>query len=528
MFGIIYLECSSDPTNSFPHLCGAGIHGYKYETLPAVYFEQVPYLVTPNGYSDKLSAAKIKELKDKKKPIYEFGEQKIEFNSVPSADTGIKVMDGWLGRNISDVATGFGEAKNRNIVLAETLMEFLRAHKFDHLIINSSEATFHACLGQLDTWHKMQWRQESGEPISGSDYFKELHVLLKEQPHTLKSPAKNKELPDWFNRPLYNAMYGVAAASRGNGNTFAYIEGEMNAKDYWNADKPIPEALRVKWVYMLQNRPIPEYDIGGKHYYQYFVGDHNSGADDIEMLGMQNSTVCHGLVLMPERVELLHQVSEYHTKAVWGPESRNYKYDTMMLLNTTNLNKQQAVWELKNIGIENLMLKNNRNELVGYDNSPLSVVMRPPRLSYRILEVEEEMLRVLQATLHQLGHDVGRDQYKPINVTLNDYTDKFFSTTEAKGKTVTKMTDFYSNANDSVEVSLKNSIAKPQKVLLVRGIDLPPRNNMSKMAEENPKVYLVTWPCDRCIFRYATVIITDVTISIWMGAYSNMRVVMES
>ena len=138
------------------------------------------------------------------------------------------------------------------------------------------------------------------------------------------------------------------------------------------------------------------------------------------------------------------------------------------------------------------------------------------------------MLRVLQATLHQLGYDVGRDQYKPLNVTLNDYSDKFFSTTETKGKSVTKMTDFYSNANDSVEVQLENSVSKPQKVLLVRGIDLPPRNNMSKMAEENPKVYLVTWPFDRCIFRYATVIITDVTISIWMGAYSNKRVVMES
>lgn len=527
MIGVIYLGCGTDITDSFPHLCGGGIHGYMYETLPAVHFEKLPYLVTPSEYKEKLSAAKIKDLKGKKQPTYKFEETEIEFNPTPYSDvTGVTLIDGWLGRNIANVADGFGEAKNRTIILAETLLEFLRCYKLDKLILHTDEAHFIGTLERMATYEKMQWRMDNGEPLPAGEYLKEIYEIFKTLPVTYKHPTKNKELPEWYYRALCNTLYGISTASRGNANTFASVTSELRQDSYWSAEKPIPEILRLKWIYTLQGRPLVERVINDKTYHQYFVGDHSSGADDIEMLGMANSQVCYGLVLLSEPVPIVESVNDYHTKAVWGPESRNYRYDTIMLLNTTNINKPKACWELNNIGIGNLLLKNNRNELVGYDNSPISIVMRPPRLSYRILEEEELLVNILKSTLHLKGYSVG-DNFTPLNLVIGDYTDKFYETSEVKGKSVTKMTDFYSNAKDSVEVYLDSPISTAQKVLLVRGIDLPPRNNMAKLVEDHPRVYIVTWTFDHCIFKYATVVITDKLFSVWAGAYSNKRVVID-
>ncbi len=62
------------------------------------------------------------------------------------------------------------------------------------------------------------------------------------------------------------------------------------------------------------------------------------------------------------------------------------------------------------------------------------------------------------------------------------------------------------------------------ELIMVLGIDLPTRNALNRLATVDTKVKVITWPESRNGFRYATVIETADDVSIWVGSYSNLRV----
>ena len=59
------------------------------------------------------------------------------------------------------------------------------------------------------------------------------------------------------------------------------------------------------------------------------------------------------------------------------------------------------------------------------------------------------------------------------------------------------------------------------KVPLILGLDLLPRNNLKRLEDENPSVYLVTWRESETALRYATVIECSLGIGIWSNYFSD-------
>lgn len=71
-----------------------------------------------------------------------------------------------------------------------------------------------------------------------------------------------------------------------------------------------------------------------------------------------------------------------------------------------------------------------------------------------------------------------------------------------------------------IEESYEGSACK-LKIPLILGTDLLPRNNLKKLEELNPRVYLITWRESKNSLRYATVIECDSGIGIWSNFFAD-------
>lgn len=199
--------------------------------------------------------------------------------------------------------------------------------------------------------------------------------------------------------------------------------------------------------------------------------------------------------------------------------------DTMVLARIDRIYNGTKADDLMRYGAHCLIPANKRTINLNFvtdrlTEEPLTEQLYPPMLSLRTMQAVAELKEILETF-----KDNDPVVFKQKQWDVIDITDHFFEIKEKKvGKEVRTYQELKS---EFVSTMVKTSISTPVNGHLMRfdltfGIDLIPRNNLKRLAEQNVKMSLVVIREGDAACRYHTVISSGEDWSIWSGFYTNM------
>jgi hypothetical protein len=161
------------------------------------------------------------------------------------------------------------------------------------------------------------------------------------------------------------------------------------------------------------------------------------------------------------------------------------------------------------------------------DNQSVTVELNPTNLSMRAIETFnflEDMLIKFQ-NYSKTGCDVP-DNHNGFQI--HDVTSTFYDLESklVKKETITQhvlkpeYTSALKNIKLSVSVTYKERTDKIDLPVLF-GLDIPPRNNLKKLEDHSPSIYLISWRDSERTLRYAFVIECKSGIGIWSNYFAD-------
>ena len=161
-----------------------------------------------------------------------------------------------------------------------------------------------------------------------------------------------------------------------------------------------------------------------------------------------------------------------------------------------------------------------------FDKKPVTVEVNPTGLSMRAIESFNLLEELLDRFLDYRDNGFNQTDNN-IQMNAHDVTSVFYHKEEKLVKDEIKIKytlkpEYVVGFRDmsiDVEEPFEGSACQI-KVPLILGTDLLPRNNLKKLEEQKPTVYLVTWRETRNSIRYATVIECESGIGIWSNFFA--------
>lgn len=285
---------------------------------------------------------------------------------------------------------------------------------------------------------------------------------------------------------------------------------EFDAKGYWSKSYEYNRIIdKPRWYFNTKHPNVYNENLVRKPNgsWVYHLGNH--GPDD-ELLGKPISDSSFSVVYLSKPIEELQMIRSYqnliccsnYENIVIGKLDKILSSDTLEILNVYNT-----------LLLEKTEFQNN----LTLNKSLLTVEMNPPQLAYRAVESLNSLEWVLDSFI---------DNPANYGIVVTDITDIFYGI-ESKGKKeVCKLKSSIGSAAKKVDVKTKydtNLHSGEIDVPLLIGIDTPSRNALAALAEESPRLYVVTWRESDTAFHYATILKTKEDIGIWAGVYSNLR-----
>lgn len=509
---------------------GVGIHGYYYNELPSR-IAKVPVLMTPAGYMPKPTG---KEIANKMhNPVWSnwgyetcLREEDGKIKTTKGDDCDVMVLDAWYAmpgsnnRGELSAIISILDPNNEN-----------RPIECEYITIRSdSKITVDAINGGMVKWKNNGWRNSAGVEPKNIDLWMMMDKIIE-------SIDMSKVHVEWIK--AHNGDFGNEAADRNatigvmsginNYHESKWMLTPVGTTDYWECDKIIPPILRNKWAYQLTNSQRATIVNDDVTYTEYFVGNHTKDAGDPILLGAELSDATFQLVYNKEPVPIIDDICKFHIDNFYTHSCNMYKSELINMVNITNACAPKVVWFLKNAWLPGTVLKSSRTDVVTPSDHLISMLCNPPKLSYRSLDIRRNLRSATLSALKKMGHSVVfdfSDCSVTNNVAITEITDKLYSYETKKDNTVKcKLLGALEQTTKTLTLEVNNPCsAKPVKLIISVNIDMPIRNTMSAIADDNPKVYIVCVRSGERTFTYGTLIITDKAISFTSGYYQAMRV----
>lgn len=367
-------------------------------------------------------------------------------------------------------------------------------------------------------WERYDWKKQDGTTVSNHAWWIRGYDLYK------KLIAKGVNVTvNWVKG--HNDVFGNTHADilAGIGTNYSMdnlLRSEFKiseAKGYWKTEIERHPFLNFKRIYF---NSVDQYNIKG-HYFQADTG----GAD--LLIGRR----------IPETGLAVVKLKEFDAAI---EEVKKRQYEIAMETNAIIMMKLDRVFSkevypyLLEYGKYSLLsskanhygTRSNLN-INFFDKQAVTVEVNPTGLSMRALEsfnlLEELLDRFLQ--YRENGFNLVDNN---IQLNAHDITSSFYNKEEktVKGEVQVKyslLPEFIVGFRDmsvDVEEQYKSSQVK-LKVPLILGSDILPRNNLKKLEEHKPTVYLLTWRESENSIRYATIIDSETGIGIWSNFFAD-------
>lgn len=482
---VAYTDSSARPN---PGFIGIGIHGYTYDIAESEKLSKPVvvenYIVTDKGY-----------VQPKK-------------NVLPEGCTQVKPIEYF------DIVVSSLEEGTNNKGEVSALLSCLKSLE-DKLpkrlhVLTDSEYVKKGITEWCVSWERNNWIRQDGSIITNQREWKETYELL------LAMKAKGMEFSiEWVrghNDILGNVQADILSVIGMNYSTDGKAIGYKStvpAKDYWKSDVEKHPFINFKRVYF---NSVDKYNIAG----QYFQAD--PGGSDFT-IGKRIPETGFAIIKLKEPDPVLESVKQKQFDIAG-------EINAIVMMKLDRIYSKDVYPYIKEHGRYSL-LDNRGNLNVNFiDRKPVTVEMNPTGLSMRAIETFNHLEEILNdfVVFREDGEKSSLVRFS----NAHDITDRFYDIETKVTKKDTTINhvlkkEFGVGFRDLM-IEIKESYIDREitvKVPIILGIDLLPRNNLKKLEEESPKVYLITWKESENTIRYATIIECDSGVGIWSNYFAD-------
>jgi ribonuclease HI len=381
---------------------------------------------------------------------------------------------------------------------------FLKEAKVNDIsVFTDSEYTKNGINDWCKKWEKNNWIKSDGTVVLNAELWKKLYSLVKE---LLSIGTKIRV--DWVK--AHDNVFGnviadelsVIAMLYSSAGEYKVEYNKSPSKGYWNSDADKHPFINYKRLYF---NSVERYNSPG----MYFQAD--PGGPEVP-IGKRTSEAAFSVIMLNEPCEVIEKIKE-------AQYIISNDYNNVIMIKLDRVFSKDLYKILSKHGRFCLLKDKNNFNLNYVDKNPVTVEINPTGLSLNAIEI----LNTLEGLLHDFR---STDSTNVVNANYSyvDITDRFFEKSIKEVKKVTKTV--YNLKNDitnnlkSITVPICNK-DKTFNVQLVFGLDILPRNNLKKLEDLEPSVYVVCWNETGKTVRYATIIKTNDGIGIWSNFFSD-------
>lgn len=482
---------------------GAGIHGYLFnhgvlEDTVAYRYNGATEHVTTTGYKKIPADVKVPDVPDEVKFVDAFIPVPAHF---------------W-----SDVA---------ELTAFIALFESAPFRAKNYIVYVDASYLVNTWNLWIDNWKRRNWTKADGSPIGNRDLIvkiDEIKTRMHKEGRSVKV-IKIKGHAGFYGNERADQMAGKASAMVAAGMGIEY-------RPYWSEEE-LPEELSlaeevkalapgitnfpaltntVKFCYPMVNEPHPTVTVNGEVWKYMFGGHHAKNKDDIVFIGKMIPDAQFAVFFNKEGWDNIYTLVNTHNERAWDGVAKLSQWDPVAIVYNDFVKRKKFVDATKDgLPLDHMPLSEDRNVCL-YDDLLITRLLRPALLSYRALEIRDELAGWLRDAME--GH---------ASVVLNDITDLLFDEAGKPRK------DFYRTVDRSFSVKVgyadsDNSIP----VILTRGTDIPGRTELNRIKEPTGRYYVATRRSqERCV-EYAVVYLGEQHHGLWCGYYANKRILQES
>lgn len=366
-------------------------------------------------------------------------------------------------------------------------------------------------------WERRNWYTSTGSVVSNLELWQALWTRFKIVTQEKKIAFSAQWVKGHFGHPGnvhadMLATVGVFKSQQGiDDGTIHYFP----TKKFWEVDRDRHPLLSLKRLYFDR---CAEQNLPG----HYLMAD--PGKDDA-LFGKR----------LPEAVYAIVQMKEPHPiiDTVWKRQARIRQDENQtMMMRMETLFSHDIYRHIQTHGEFCLQKGKNASTNVEFlDNRPVTLE-RKLGLTMRAIDCFDFLEKRFDE-FQQLMED--KEAFALVNhqgLNAIDITDEFYDLKDKKvGKEVTQVKVLKKEfVVGSTAHGVTREIEFPDKTRtitfpLAMGLDLPDRNSMKQLENDNPVVYLITWRDSSLSLRFATVLACESATAIWSNFYADRLII---
>lgn len=500
---VLYTDGGSTPGTS---ITGWGLHGYIYNMeTKRTKFKKDRISYGQYGYVNGTKV--VKEYKPGSRIVKAGGLYKLTVNDPKSMEDSSPVdpeyfLDFFSPYPNETVSTAEIRAFEEALSVIESRTEVKQA-----VIVADSQYVCKSITEYIHNWIKNNWIRSNGKPVEYADrwlvIYNRVNAILASGV-TLRFGWTAAHVGEPGNTAAdFNATKGkIAVINSGSGDSLI-----TPASEYYQRKKLNNRLLEQRWWYSRIHRPANSYkDYPGKSI--YFFGNHGKAGEEDDLIGKYTSSAKIAILVSNASEPVLDMLHDYLHDRFYdevGYVTQGY------LENITNTERYAL---LANEGSTVLLPNDDKGTVSTPDAVPVIREVRPTYHGLRLVDNLEWHLGLLRKYLDA----------DPC-ITVTDITHLLY-TSEVKGKkTIWKTTDAINPPNRSVSISVGYQCmdnAGVKKIPFKMGQDIPLRNTLNAIADQEPKVYAITWQRSATEFRYGTVLHAGEDVLLTCSLASNL------
>lgn len=492
---VVYTDGSCK--NGNPGHIGWGAHGYIYKFNPSKSFDVDNHSHTARGYYTTRSLAKNVVNKEAS-PL----SQLVEVEPLEYVD--------FMGSSLKIATNNSAELQATSHTI-ERLLQHCPDLKFIN-IITDSEYVVKGLNQYCRTWERYNWKTQDGGPVKNSEWWIPLYEKVKQMRES--GIEFNVEWIRGHDDNMGNVQADILAGIAAVYSAYSVLKVQYDfheQRGYWKSEIERHPFLNFKRIYF---NSVVSHNIAGN----YFQAD--SGAAD-NLLGKRIPETGLAIVKLREPDPVIEAVKTRQFELA-------NEINAIIMMKLDRVFSKEVYPYLSEHGKFALMPGRGKNmNLDFHDREPVTIEVSPTGLSMRAIEAFNLLEELLGRFMDYMGSGFDRPDNN-IQLKAHDITSVFYDREEkvVKKDVVVKSVlkpEFVVGFRDmsiDIEESYEGS-ACTLKIPLILGTDLLPRNNLKKLEELNPRVYLITWRESKNSVRYATVIECDSGIGIWSNFFAD-------
>lgn len=484
---VLYTDGSSRPN---PGKIGWGCHGYTFKYNPKV----KPIVVENRLVSNKGYVT----LKNLVKDSYLYNDfESLDINAIKAVEP-IEAFD-FLGSSLHIGTNNKAEI----LALYHSLNKITEYNPKQISVFTDSEYLKKGINEWCKIWERNGWVKPDGVPVINSDEWKQLYQLIK----TVKS--NNIEFTvDWVRAHgtnLGNIVSDILSVIGMNYSTGGIQRNDYifkPFKDYWKIKIEKHPFINFKRLYF---NTIERFNILG----QYFQVD--PGCADL-IIGKRIPETGFAIVKLKNPDNAIESVKQKQYEIANDQNS-------IVMMKLDKVYSKEVFRYLEAHGKYCLIDSKNNLNVTFIDKKSVTVEMNPAGLSMRVIDAFNFLEDLLENFIKLKSETSDRAK-------LHDVTDIFFNKeVNKKGNAVkTVLKNDINIGMEKFTVTIEEQYNRENKKIpipLILGIDLLPRNNLKRLEDLNPKIYIITWREFEDCLRYAVVIECDDGVGIWSNFFSD-------